>query len=671
MPPSPANPASRPCCVTSADGEAGDPLPWPVAGLPRLAAAGPVQCLPRGLREPGVDRDAVRGGRGLDLLLQALRQPQGHAGQAGIIGLAQGRLALVGRHVRHGGLDHEGRVTAGQPHLDHGSVQPRGDLGGGRREHLKQRQPDRRVQCLGHHVRRARGILARHAGDRGQLPVQRLDILRQLHDVTMAPFLTSVKRLDDVYSPGYPERRENVPRSPPVTGPCSRANAGGGLAFVPRRAAGPAARAWQPANPVEASVETPLTPLDFARRTRRLHGGREAVVDGSLRLSYEQFFDRCDRWSSALQGLGVGPGERVATIAPNTHAQLASFYAVPQLGAVLVPVNYRLTPEDFVYIVNHSGASVVCVDRDYLDAVDSIRDRLPDVRHFVAFENARDGWLDYEAAIAAAGPEFARPQIGERDLLTINYTSGTTARPKGVMITHRNAAFNTIGTLLHLPIGVGERYLWTLPMFHANGWTYTWTVTAAAGTHICLRKVDPAEVFRLIRDEKVSLLCAAPTVLIALANASAEVRGEVPAGVRVVTAGAAPAAATIERLEGEFGWEVTHIYGLTETAPFILVCAPLPEHQGLAAGDRAVVKARQGVELLTSGELRVAGQDGREVPADGQSLGEIVVRGNVVMQGYYRDPEATARVMGDGWFRTGDAAVVHPDGYVEIRDQIG
>ena len=229
-------------------------------------------------------------------------------------------------------------------------------------------------------------------------------------------------------------------------------------------------------------METPLTPLDFARRTRRLHGGREAVVDGGLRLSYEQFFDRCDRWSSALHGLGVRPGERVATIAPNTHAQLESFYAVPQLGAVLVPVNHRLTPEDFVYIVNHSGASVVCADRDYLDAVDSVRDRMPDVRHFVAFENARDGWLDYEAAVAAASPAFTRPQIGERDLLTINYTSGTTARPKGVMITHRNAAINTIGTLLHLPVGVGERYLWTLPMFHANGWTYTWTVTAAAGT---------------------------------------------------------------------------------------------------------------------------------------------------------------------------------------------
>jgi fatty-acyl-CoA synthase len=221
-----------------------------------------------------------------------------------------------------------------------------------------------------------------------------------------------------------------------------------------------------------------------------------------------------------------------------------------------------------------------------------------------------------------------------------------------------------------MPIAVGERYLWTLPMFHANGWTYTWTVTAAAGTHICLRKVDPATIFALIRDEKVSWLCAAPTVLISLANAPAAVRGEVPAGVHVVTAGAPPAAATIERMEGEFGWEITQAYGLTETAPFITVCAPLPEHQGLAPADRAILKARQGVELLTSGELKVVDDDGQEVPADGQTVGEIVVRGNVVMQGYYNDPEATERAMGDGWFHTGDAAVVHSDGYTEIRDRL-
>jgi fatty-acyl-CoA synthase len=371
-----------------------------------------------------------------------------------------------------------------------------------------------------------------------------------------------------------------------------------------------------------------------------------------------------------LQGLGVAQGDRVATISPNTHAQLESFYSVPQLGAVLVPINYRLTAEDFVYIVNHSGATVLCVAEEYLAAVDGIRDRMPGVEHYVAFDGNGEGWLDYEAAVAAAGPGFDRPEIAERDLISINYTSGTTARPKGVMITHRNAAINTIGTLLHLPMAVGSRYLWTLPMFHANGWTYTWTVTAAAGTHVCLRKVDPAVIFGLIRDEQVGSLCAAPTVLIALASAPASVRGEVPAGVQVVTAGAPPAAATIERMEGEFGWEVTQVYGLTETAPFITVCAPLPEHEELSPADRAVLKARQGVELLTSGELRVVDSDGREVPADGQTVGEIVVRGNVVMEGYYNDPEATMRAMGDGWFHTGDAAVLHPDGYAEIRDRL-
>src|SRR5436190_7134356 len=379
-------------------------------------------------------------------------------------------------------------------------------------------------------------------------------------------------------------------------------------------------------------MEVPLTPLEFARRTRRLHGHREGVVDGDLRLTYEQFFGRCDRWSAALQGLGVAPGNRVATIAPNTHAQLEAFYAVPQIGAVLVPINYRLTAEDFVYILNHSGATVVCAHSDYLDALDGVRDQLPEVRHFVAFEGARDGWVDYETAIAAADPDFTRPEIGERDLLTINYTSGTTARPKGVMITHRNAALNTNGTHQHLPIGAGDRYLWTLPMFHANGWTYTWTVTAAAGVHVCLRKVEPAAVFRLIRDEKVGSLCAAPTVLISLANAPEQVRGEVPAGVRVVTAGAPPAAATIERLEGEFGWEVTQVYGLTETAPFITICAPLPEHEALTPADRAVVKARTGVELMTSGELQVVDGRGEEVSADGQALGEVVVRAYVVLR---------------------------------------
>jgi fatty-acyl-CoA synthase len=410
--------------------------------------------------------------------------------------------------------------------------------------------------------------------------------------------------------------------------------------------------------------------LDFARRARRLYADCEAVVDGEQRVTYEAFFDRCDRWSAALQSLGIRQGDRIAYIAPNTHAQLESFYAVPQTGAVLVPINYRLAPQDFAYLIQHSGARVVCAHSDYLDAIDSIRAEIPGVEHFVALAGARPDWLDYEQMIAATQPAFAKPEIGENDLLTINYTSGTTSRPKGVMITHRNAYMNVVGTLLHFPMTAADHYLWTLPMFHANGWTFVWTVTAVGATHICLPRVDPQPAFEQIARESVTVLCAAPTVLISLANASEEVRHKACPGIRVLTAGAPPAAATIQRIEGEFGWDVTHIYGMTETSPFISICEPRSQHAGLSPRERAVIKARQGVELITSGELRVLDTDGLEVPRDGETLGEIVARGNVVMKGYFQDPQATAHALRDGWMHTGDAAVVHPDGYVEIRDRL-
>ena len=417
-------------------------------------------------------------------------------------------------------------------------------------------------------------------------------------------------------------------------------------------------------------MELPLTPLEFMRRTRRLFPDKEAVVDGDQRLTYEQFFRRCDRWSAALQRLGVQQGDRVAYIVPNTHAHLESFYAVPQIGAVLVPINFRLIAEDFAYIIQHSGTSVVCVDPGYLDAVDSIRSQIPGVRLFVALEGSKEGWLNYEELLEQSSGEFVRPPIGENDLLTINYTSGTTSRPKGVMITHRNAYMNAVGTLVHIHMTPAETYLWTLPMFHANGWTFTWIVTAVGGKHICLRRVEPSSVFSTIRNEGVTMLCAAPTVLIGIANSPEETRGAVPRGVRVVTAGAPPAPATIQRIEGEFGWEITQVYGLTETSPFITICEPRPEHEKLSPADSAMIKARQGVELITSGELLVVDENGFEVPHDGTTIGEIVVQGNVVMKGYYNDPGATSAAIRDGWFHSGDAAVVHPDGFAEIRDRM-
>ncbi len=416
-------------------------------------------------------------------------------------------------------------------------------------------------------------------------------------------------------------------------------------------------------------METPLTPLEFQRRARALYPDRECVIDGDTRLTYRQFCNRCDRWSAALQRLGIGKGDRVAYISPNTHSQLESFYAVPQIGAVLVPVNFRLQAQEIEYILRHCGARIVCAHADFIETVESIRASCPEIEQCVALEGAHDGWLDYEQLIEAETGEVHRSEIDERDLLAINYTSGTTSRPKGVMITHRNAYMNTVGTLLHAPMTCDDRYLWTLPMFHANGWTFPWTVTAVGAVHICLRKVDPVQAFDLIREERVTMLCAAPTVLIGLASCPAEQRGDVPAGVRVLTAGAPPAAATIQRVEGDFGWELLHVYGLTETAPFITVCEPRPEHAALSLEDRSVVKARQGVELVTSGELRVVDEHDDPVPWDAQTLGEIIVRGNVVMAGYYNDPDATAQAMRGGWFHSGDAAVVHPDGYVEIRDR--
>ena len=416
-------------------------------------------------------------------------------------------------------------------------------------------------------------------------------------------------------------------------------------------------------------METPLSPIEFARRARRLYSDREAVVDGDLRFTYGEFLSRCDRWSAALQSLGVRQGDRVAYIAPNTHAHLEAYYAVPQIGAVLVPINFRLLPIEFQYIINHSGAKVVCAHPDYIEAVDGVRDNLPGVEHFVVLEGSGEGWVEYETVLATHGADYAEPGIDENDLLTINYTSGTTARPKGVMITHRNAYMNVMGILAHHHLAPGDRYLWTLPMFHANGWTFTWINTARGMAHVCLHQVKPTHIFRLIKDEKITMFCAAPTVLNGIANTPKSVRAGVPKGVRLFTAGAPPAATTIEAIERGFGWELTQVYGLTETSPLITICEPQPAHRDLPLGERARIKARQGVEMLASGEVRIVDDEGSDVPRDGETLGEIIVQGNVVMKGYYKDPEETDAAIRDGWFHSGDAAVVHPDGYIEIRDR--
>ncbi len=439
----------------------------------------------------------------------------------------------------------------------------------------------------------------------------------------------------------------------------------GTLYHCPTRSADPRDyfRRW------ELSMETPLSPLDFARRARRLYPDRIGVVDGECRYTYREFFERCDRWSAALQKLGVDVGDRVASISPNTHPHLESFYAVPQIGAIVVPINYRLTADDFAYILKHSGTSLVCVHAQYLDVVDSIRDQIPGVRCFVAFSGSKPGWLDYETLLTSAEPQFVAAEICETSTIAINYTSGTTANPKGVMVTHRNTALNIMGHLMHTHITSADRYLWVLPMFHANGWTFVWTMTAVGGRHVCLSKADPQLIFETLVREEITLLCAAPTILIGIANVPEELRQKAPRGIRVFTAGAPPAAATIERIEGELGWEIRHVYGLTEVSPIVTISEPRPEHAQLDLRARAMIKARQGVEYLGNAEVRVVDDDGREVPQDGRTMGEIIIRGNAVMAGYYNDPEATAKAIRNGWFHSGDAAVVHPDGYIEIRDR--
>ena len=319
-------------------------------------------------------------------------------------------------------------------------------------------------------------------------------------------------------------------------------------------------------------MEVPLTPLDFMRRARKLYGAREAVVDGNQRWSYEEFGQRCDRWSSALQRLGVRQGDRVAYIAPNTHAQLESFYAVPQIGAVLVPMNFRLVADDFRYLIQHSGAKVVCAGADHIAAVDSIRADLKDVVHFVSLDGPRDTWLDYESLLKDASESFSRPSIGERDLLTINYTSGTTSRPKGVMITHRNAWTNTVGMLAHWPMTPADGYLWTLPMFHANGWTFTWTVTAVGGTHVCLRKVEPARVFETIARESITMFCAAPTVLIGIASSPDEMRA---GSTRRRQTWVPPTAVTIQTKVQPLAWNIGSVHRY-RSAGVIGMCTSVP-----------------------------------------------------------------------------------------------
>src|SRR5438034_1105276 len=403
---------------------------------------------------------------------------------------------------------------------------------------------------------------------------------------------------------------------------------------------------------------SPLTPLAFLERTALVFPNRTAVVDHERRLTWADVRERVRRLAVALQASGIAPGDRVAFLAPNVHELLEAHFGVPRAGAALVAINTRLMPEEIAYILEHSGSRILVVHESLRHLVEDV----PVERVLVCGEAG-----DYEAFLEAAGDGEPEDRLAsEDDTISINYTSGTTGRPKGVMYTHRGATLNALAEVVHARLGPRSTYIWTLPMFHCNGWCFTWAVTAAGATHVCLPKVDPPPVWRLIDDDRVTHLNGAPTVLVMLCSDAAARQLERP--VLVTTAGAPPPPAVIERTE-ELGFEINHVYGLTETYGPITICEWDPAWDELDVRERARLKARQGVHYVGADRVRVVDGELRDVPADGGTMGEIVMRGNNVMKGYFADDVATAEAFRGGWFHSGDLGVMHPNGHIELRDR--
>ena len=420
-------------------------------------------------------------------------------------------------------------------------------------------------------------------------------------------------------------------------------------------------------------MEVPLLTDDFLRRPVHLYPNKTAVVDGERRYTYADLQARVNRLSHALLSLGVEADDRVCILSPNSHFFLESFYATSQIGAVLVPLNYRLVAADHQYILNHAGVTVLLVDYEYTRVVDDIRANLSTVRHFVVAEDRDDtsaaavppGWIDWEALIAGQSDTAPAPiERSENDLVSINYTSGTTARPKGVMMTHRNCYVNAYSLMTHLRVCHDDVELWTLPMFHCNGWGGVYALTGVGGTHVVLRAVDGTEIYRLIEREKVTFACMAPAVLRTILDYPDKDRHAITTKPRFTVAGAPPPAAFIERLEQELGWEFIQIYGLTETAPLLTVSQP--DHET----DRTdyARRARAGVPAVGV-DIVLRDEQGRPVPRDGVSVGEVCARSNVVFKGYWKQPEETAKAIQNGYFHTGDLAVCDAFGNIHIVDR--
>jgi fatty-acyl-CoA synthase len=430
---------------------------------------------------------------------------------------------------------------------------------------------------------------------------------------------------------------------------------------------------------MESVSYTALSPLSFLERSARIWPDKTAVIYGTRRLTYSELAAEAQRVARALQASGVEPGDRVAYMMPNLPELLIAHYAVPLAGAVLVAVNTRLTAGEVTYILSHSGAKLMIVDAALLSTAALAAKDVDGVTEMVVAEDTE---------IASAGPylsddprlvsysEFLARGTGEplswavADELApiaIDYTSGTTGRPKGAVYSHRGAYLNCFGEIIHSRHDESSVYLWTLPMFHCNGWCTPWSLTAIGGTHVCLREVRGDAIWQQLREHDVTHLNAAPTVVSTILNAPEA--GPLTRPVLITTAGAPPSPTTIAHME-RMGFQIVHVYGLTETYGPISYCQSQPHWAGLSSNERSVLRARQGVNMIQAEGLRIVNEEMADVPADGSTMGEIVMRGNNVMSGYYLDPEATAEAFRGGWFHSGDLGVMHPDGYIELRDRI-
>jgi fatty-acyl-CoA synthase len=420
----------------------------------------------------------------------------------------------------------------------------------------------------------------------------------------------------------------------------------------------------------------PLTPIGFLARSAAVYPNRLAVSYGPRRYSWREALERCRRLAAALAARGVGRGDTVALMAPNIPEAFEAHFGVPMAGAVLNAINIRLDPDTIAFILRHGEAKVLISDTEFSPAVAQALaqlDKRPivvDIADPAGPGGDRLGEIEYEAFLAAGDPNF--PEMtpeDEWDAIALNYTSGTTGNPKGVVYHHRGAYLNALGNILVWGMRHHPVYLWTLPMFHCNGWCFPWTITALAGTHVCLRRVEAAAIYEAIAREGVTHLCGAPVVMNMLLNASAGLKRSLERRIEMMTAAAPPPAAVIEGMEA-LGFHITHVYGLTEVYGPAVVCAWHSEWDELPAAERARLKARQGVTYPVLEGLTIADPATlAPVPADGAMMGEVLMRGNIVMKGYLKNPRATEEAFAGGWLRSGDLGVMHPDGYIELKDR--